>query len=227
VTSALMTASTVSELLRLDTSTVYRMAQDGRLPAVKIGRQWRFPADAVGELLQLDGPDRPPRSADVAAPGTRSLSPDLAGPLVEVAGASLGVMMVVCDLDGRPLTEVANPCERFAARRDDPALLEECVADWRQLADDPDLAPHFRTGRLGFQCARALVRLGDRLVAMVLAGGLPAPGQDPTGLYDLDAAARRRVLDALPNITSILARLIAAPGTAYDPHHQQPTRGTS
>lgn len=220
MTPALMTATTVSELLRVDTSTVYRMAQDGRLPAVKIGRQWRFPADAVGALLQLDVPDRPPRSADVAAPGTRSLPADLAGPLVEVAAASLGVMMVVCDLDGRPLTEVANPCVRFAARSDDPGQLEACVADWRELADDPDLTPRFRTGRLGFQCARAFVRVGDRLVGMVLAGGLPAPGQDPTGLHDLDDDARRRALDALPHVASTLARHVAAP--ILPPVHHQP-----
>jgi excisionase family DNA binding protein len=217
---ALMTASSVSELLRVDISTIYRMAQDGRLPAVKIGHQWRFPSDAVGALLELDGPDRSPGSADVAAPGVRTLSTDLAGPLVEVAAVSLGVMMVVCDLDGRPLTDVANPCERFAQRRDDPALLEECVEDWRDLADDLDLAPRFRTGRLGFQCARAFVRHGDRLVAMVLAGGLPAPGQDPTGLYDLDDAARRRALDALPHVASTLARHLAASSTS--PVHHQP-----
>ena len=28
--------------LRLPVSTIYRLAQDGRVPAVKVGKRWRF-----------------------------------------------------------------------------------------------------------------------------------------------------------------------------------------
>lgn len=38
-----LTARDVQDLIRVDRSTIYRMAESGRLPAIKVGRQWRFP----------------------------------------------------------------------------------------------------------------------------------------------------------------------------------------
>jgi len=38
----MMTSIEVAEYLRLDIQTVSRMAARGDLPAVKIGREWRF-----------------------------------------------------------------------------------------------------------------------------------------------------------------------------------------
>jgi len=49
----LLTADEVQQLLDIDRSTIYRMAGDGRLPAVKIGRQWRFPADRIAALRRF------------------------------------------------------------------------------------------------------------------------------------------------------------------------------
>ena len=37
--SGLLTTQQLQELIRVDRSTIYRMAEDGRLPAVKVGRQ--------------------------------------------------------------------------------------------------------------------------------------------------------------------------------------------
>lgn len=48
---ALLSAQQVQDLLHVDRSTVYRMAEDGRLPAIKVGRQWRFPAARIDALL--------------------------------------------------------------------------------------------------------------------------------------------------------------------------------
>ena len=47
----LLTAQQVQQMLEVDRSTIYRMAEDGRLPAIKVGRQWRFPAESIAELL--------------------------------------------------------------------------------------------------------------------------------------------------------------------------------
>lgn len=38
----LMTVKQVSEYLQLKGSTIYAWAQDGKIPAIKIGRTWRF-----------------------------------------------------------------------------------------------------------------------------------------------------------------------------------------
>ncbi len=41
----------VQEMLGISQTTVYRWLETGKLPAVKIGKLWRIPADALEELL--------------------------------------------------------------------------------------------------------------------------------------------------------------------------------
>lgn len=50
--AAFLSTQQVQDLLDVDASTIYRMAADGRLPAVRIGRQWRFPADQIEAMLR-------------------------------------------------------------------------------------------------------------------------------------------------------------------------------
>lgn len=38
----IMTSSEVAEYLRLPLRTVYKLCQEGKLPAAKIGKHWRF-----------------------------------------------------------------------------------------------------------------------------------------------------------------------------------------
>lgn len=46
-----MTLEEVSKYLRLSKSTVYRMANEGRIPVSKIGRRWRFRKDVIDGWL--------------------------------------------------------------------------------------------------------------------------------------------------------------------------------
>jgi excisionase family DNA binding protein len=202
--TALLTARQVQGMLGVDRSTVYRMAEDGRLPALKVGRQWRFPPEQIDRLLVIC--PRTEGSDDLAA----ALPAATAASVIAVAADLLGVMMVVTDMAGRPLTSVANPCPCFTARADDPASIDACVAEWKLLADELDFEPQFHTGLLGFQCARAYIRSGTSLVGMVLAGGVAPPGNDSDGLYQLDRERRRRVLAALPKVAAALSRAIPA-----------------
>jgi excisionase family DNA binding protein len=206
----LLSARQVQLMLGVDRSTVYRMAEDGRLPAIKVGRQWRFPADRIDDLLRIGHGLDQPRSPG-AAPSSDAVAPAVAASVTQVAADLLGVMMVVTDMDGHPLTEVVNPCPWFAERADDPALLETCVAEWRELADDPDFEPRFTTGAHGFDCARAFVRSGSALVAMVLAGGIAPVGSTDPDLYVLGDDGRRRVLSALPKVAVALSQVPARP----------------
>ena len=52
---AFMTVEDVAEMLRINKSTVYRMAKAGRLPATRVGRQWRFRLSALEEFLDAGG----------------------------------------------------------------------------------------------------------------------------------------------------------------------------
>jgi excisionase family DNA binding protein len=47
----LMTLAEVAAYLRLSKDTVYRMASGGRLPASKVGSQWRFRKGDVDQWL--------------------------------------------------------------------------------------------------------------------------------------------------------------------------------
>lgn len=199
---SLLSARQVQEILHIDRSTVYRMAEDGRLPGIRVGKQWRFPADEIYALV----------SAQPEVLNTSPMEPKVAAAAAEVAGQLLGVMVVVTDMDGHPITPIANPCEWMREHADDPEVLPTCIAEWRHLAEDPDFDPHFSAGQLGFECARAFVRSGRELVGMVLAGGVSPLDQPRSDLYDLSPQSRQRVLDALPRIAATLSRTASATG---------------
>ena len=49
-TPEFLTAEEVSARLRLPLSTVYHLAKSGVLPAIQLGRSWRFPCHEMDEL---------------------------------------------------------------------------------------------------------------------------------------------------------------------------------
>lgn len=227
----LLTARQVQDLFDVDASTVYRMAGDGRLPAVRFGRQWRFPADAIESLLVprvaehgSEPPDLSPGSpADTGAPTRRpaavALPVELATSVLRAVAPALGVTMVVTDLGGRAITPVVNPAPAIAARLDDPAFLTECTTEWSSFAGEQHLAPRLQSGRFGFLCAHSLVRSGASLVAMVLAGGIAPEDSEDADLFHLDADRRAAVLETLPHTAALLSQLV--PGR----HAPTPERG--
>jgi len=197
----LLSARQVQDILHVDRSTVYRMAEDGRLPAIRVGKQWRFPADDIYGLV----------SAQTVI-NTSPMDPQVAAASADVAAELLGVMVVVTDMEGHPITPIANPCPWMVEHANDPEVLQTCITQWHKMADDHTFEPQFSEGEHGFECARAFVRSGRELVGMVLAGGVQPPGVHRTGLYDLDLDDRRRVLDALPKVAAALSRTASAPG---------------
>jgi excisionase family DNA binding protein len=206
MSASMLTAQQVQDLLDVDASTVYRMAGDGRLPAVRIGRQWRFPADAIERLLVPAGAAG---HGQPATEGSPALPVDLATSLLDTVAHALGVTMVVTDLGGRALTPVVNPAPALVQLLDDPAFTAACTVEWRGFAHEPHLAPRLQLGQHGFLCAHSLVRRGTSLVAMVLAGGIAPECSDDPDLFHLDTDARRRVLETLPRTAALLSRLVA------------------
>ena len=53
--STLMTVKDVATYLSVTERTVYRLVKDHRLPAYKVGGQWRFKADMIESWMQNDG----------------------------------------------------------------------------------------------------------------------------------------------------------------------------
>ncbi len=49
---AVMTISEVSKYLKLAESTIYKLAQEGKLPGRKFGGNWRFSREELNEWLR-------------------------------------------------------------------------------------------------------------------------------------------------------------------------------
>jgi excisionase family DNA binding protein len=47
-----LTITDVAEKLQLSTSTVYKLSENGNLPAMKVGKQWRFTEEGLKDYLQ-------------------------------------------------------------------------------------------------------------------------------------------------------------------------------
>lgn len=230
---ALLRTRDVQALIDVDRSTIYRMAEDGRIPAIKVGRQWRFPEDRIEAWLA----SRSTSPAPVGVPDGLARG-DLRDtlPLEAIQGMAdlvadvFGAMVIVTDIDGVPITEVSNPCGLFAAVSASPETLPRCIETWRELGSDLDLQPHFRRSHLGFLCARGFVRVGARLEGMVIVGGIAPDDWPPSSeeidrladelhlpaaelrahldeVFRLDAAERERILAFLPRIGVLIARL--------------------
>jgi excisionase family DNA binding protein len=52
---SMLTASDVARYFRLHVMTIYRMVQRRELPAVRVGRQWRFRREQINQWLQDQG----------------------------------------------------------------------------------------------------------------------------------------------------------------------------
>jgi excisionase family DNA binding protein len=234
--TAFLTAQQVQELIQVDKSTVYRMAEDGRLPGVKVGRQWRFPADRVADQFGLTRPG-PIDDAPAAAPRgvglAQLLVPDAAQSVADLMGELFGIMSVVTDMDGHPLSAVANPCGYYATIASRPETAAACLAGWKELADDPHIAPRWLHSHLDFLCARTFVWVDRHPVGMILVGGVTPESWPPppdrmvqiaaeVGLpvealnatvhqtWDLTAEQRRWILHVLPQVGELISQLASA-----------------
>lgn len=48
----IMTIGETAEYLRISLSSLYKLAQDGRIPCQKVGRHWRFRREAIDRWLE-------------------------------------------------------------------------------------------------------------------------------------------------------------------------------
>ena len=213
----LLTTSQVQDKLRVDRTTIYRMVEDGRLPAIRVGKQWRFQEDEIERWLQARGASLPaplgngPTSAETAAPVSVSASAAAAAAggmpapatahlseilpitcvqlIQDVFAEMLGVMLVITDMQGRPVTQMSNPCGFFVAATQKAGMAAACAQTWQGLAGSVSLEPRFIPGEMGLLCARALIRLRSELKGMVVMGGI-APESWPPSEEQIAATAR-------------------------------------
>jgi excisionase family DNA binding protein len=81
-----LTTEEVLDYLQVNLRTVYRLIKAGKIPAVRVGRQWRFRKTDIDAWLESQRPraSRPPRAA-------RTVTPPAGRPRVLVADDEPGV----------------------------------------------------------------------------------------------------------------------------------------
>lgn len=205
--SEMLTAKEVQDLLQVDRSTVYRMAEAGKLPAIKVGKQWRFPEPQIEQWMHSQTAvvtavsALPAHGAAVSEASNGDLATLLPRDCVQLIQDSyadlLGVMLVITDMDGNPITEVSNPCGLFEAISDQPYAVQKCIESWHDLATMLSLEPQFKRSHLGLYCARALIRVGTELKGMVVAGCIAPDVWPPDATAVADMAASFNVPTAV------------------------------
>ncbi|MDH3729693.1 MAG: helix-turn-helix domain-containing protein [Acidimicrobiia bacterium] len=234
--TTMLTSRDVQDLINVDRSTIYRMAEQGRIPAIKVGRQWRFPADAVERWLLESAPEASSELAAAAATRNgdsidlRNFLPRSAiQSAADLLADMLGVMVLITDMNGVPVTSVANPCGLFTVISTHPTAVASCIDGWRDYGSDADQMAAWRPSHFGFLCARSFIRLGGEIAGMVIVGGI-APDEWPPAQTDqaaiaakvgvdtkviadhvdevhyLDHGRQQWVLDCLPRIGQMLTR---------------------
>jgi hypothetical protein len=148
-------------------------------------------------------------------------------------GDLFGVMAVITDMDGQPITAVANPCGYYAAIANQPGAVEACLQQWRLFAEEPHVAPRFVRTHLGFLCARTFVWVDLRPVGMIVVGGVTPPAWPPSqeaveaiadevgvphrnlldavdDTWHVDIDEQRRILRLLPQMGDLVSQLASA-----------------
>jgi len=53
-----LTLEQIAEYLQMSTSSIYKMAQASKIPAYKVGRQWRFKKEEIDKWVEKQNPKR-------------------------------------------------------------------------------------------------------------------------------------------------------------------------
>jgi excisionase family DNA binding protein len=173
----LLTTRQLMELLQLDRTTIYRMLNDGRLPALRVGGQWRFPRQSIETLMQgsaapasngaqAEGEKRTPPTG----PNTDILPLHCLQPIQEVFAQTAAIGSVTTNLDGIPLTTISNSCafcSLILATHEGRSL---CQASWKKLAEATERLPRIARCHAGLAYARGWIAVEGASVAMIFGG---------------------------------------------------------
>ena len=118
-----MTVKELSDYLRLDRMTIYKMLKEGSLPASRIGHQWRFFREDIDEWIRSR---RIGRESPAILVGD---DPDLNKLLADVRQRGRTVFM-----SSHVLTEVERVCDRIALLREGELVLLSTIEEIRKLA---------------------------------------------------------------------------------------------
>ncbi|HZU85948.1 MAG TPA: PocR ligand-binding domain-containing protein [Anaerolineaceae bacterium] len=200
----LFTTKQVIELLKVDRITVYRMLQDGRLKAVKIGQQWRFPRSEVERLLSGE----PSAPAGGAVPSNSPLPVHCIQTVQNLFSDVSQLSAVLVSLEGEPITQTSQKCAFCSLVQGCPSGLDACQNSWRDFAAAALKGETRFTCHAGLDYTGALVEDNGQPVGLFLIGEFHwhAPKKnDPSALaaaHGLNPAALQSAAEHIPAVSA-------------------------
>ena len=79
--NALLTPAQVAALLAVSRRTVQRMAEQGELPGLRVGQQWRFRPERIAEWQEARETGNPNRERQASAPATETVARSALAPV--------------------------------------------------------------------------------------------------------------------------------------------------
>jgi ligand-binding sensor protein len=151
------------------------MLNNGRLPAVRVGGQWRFPRQAIEAWFNAQNLNTQSTLKPVASPLALSLDSEILPvsclqPIQEVFAQTSEIGAVTTDLNGKPLVPISNSCEFCNLVRSTEKGRAKCEASWRKLAHQTENSPRLEQCHAGLTYARGRVMVHGNFVAMFFVG---------------------------------------------------------
>jgi ligand-binding sensor protein len=136
------------------------------LNGVKVGKQWRFYASEINDLLSGAR-----RINDGNVPISTNVLPlHCMQPVQDVFAEIAEVGAVTTSREGQPLTRLSNSCDFCKLILGSDEGRQACIASWRRLAEQKQNSPEFITCHAGLQYARARIEVAGELIAILVAG---------------------------------------------------------
>lgn len=165
--SDLLTTRQVQELLQVDRTTIYRMLKDGRLTGVKVGHQWRFPAQQIENLLNgraLSQYTEPAQTTQEALPI------DCFQSMQDVFSDITEISAVTTKPDGTPLTRLSHSCQFCQMVLNSETGRQACQTSWREMAHSPQDPSTLKTCHAGLHYFSAPITNNNVVGAVLIAG---------------------------------------------------------
>lgn len=205
----LMTTRELQDFLRLDRTTLYHMLKEGRLPAFKVGGQWRFSRQEVEAWMREQRTAAEPAAVH---PSPNALPMDCIQSIQTIFAEAMDVGSVITRLDGQPLTQISNSCTFCNLILSHPEGYRRCEGSWRALAGQSERRPRLHRCHAGLLYARSRIEVEDEFVAMVFAGQIVVDGAlepvtadmaDLSATCELEPAQLRDALSSLRSLSAV------------------------
>lgn len=164
----LLTSRELQALLCVDRKTIYRMLHDKRLPAVRVGGQWRFSRQSIEKWLSEPSDVQPANDFQNLPAPLETLPLDCFRSVQDVFADALDVGVVTTNLEGEVLVAPNNACAFCKLILESQEGRRRCAMTWTGLRDGSQ-AVRVTQCHAGLECARGRIDVDGNYLGMVFA----------------------------------------------------------